>query len=227
MDETLLVEALANLSDEAILKATLDAAARKKLPDSDYAYIDSDGGRHLPIADEEHVRAALSRFGQQSFASADTKRKAAKKVLARAKKLGVEVADDDPVRAAAGESVAKGEPAGLFVTIEKADLEEGVIYGVASVANLVDREGDVIRPAELRKAAHDFLANYNGAFDDTHGYGGAPSELAGKLVESWIDGDAWRIGFRPDDIAIAKAAADGEYVGFSIFGEGKRVEVTV
>ena len=117
------------------------------------------------------------------------------------------------------------EPAGLFVQFEKADLEEGVIYGIASVANLVDREGDVIRPAELRKAAHSFLADHNGSFDDTHGYGGAPAELPGKLVESWVDGDNWRIGFRPDDIAIAKAAAQGDYVGFSIWGTARRVEV--
>ena len=220
MDETLLVEALANLSDEAILKATLDAAARKKLPDSDYAYIDSDGGRHLPIADEEHIRAALSRFGQQSFASTDDKRKAAKKILARAKKLGVEVADDDPVRAAAGESVAKGEPAGLFVSITKADVELGVIYGIASVANLVDRQGDVVRPLELRKAAWDFLAEHNAA-NDTH-----EGDLPGKFVESWFEGDEWHVGFRPDDIQVARDAADGGYCGFSIEGTANRVAIT-
>ena len=139
---------------------------------------------------------------------------------AAAKKFGIEVSEGDAVAKAAGEP----HSAGIFVQIEKADLAEGVIYGVASVANIVDREGDVIRPDVLRKAAHDFLANRNGAFDDTHDYAGG-GDIGGKLVESWMDGDTWRIGFKPDDIEIAKAAAAGEYVGFSVEGTAQRTEV--
>ncbi len=216
MEDEQLIEQLAGMPEERVLKAVLNAAARKKLSDSDYAYIDSKGGRHLPINDADHVRNALARFDQTQFESEEAKATAKEKITAAAKKFGVEVGDED--------EVAKAEPAGIFVTIEKADLEEGVIYGVASVANVKDRQGDVIRPDVLRKAAHEFLASRNGAFDDTHGYLGG-GDIPGKLVESWMDGDRWRIGFRPDDIEVAKAAANGEYVGFSIEGLARRVEV--
>ena len=82
-------------------KAELDAAARDKLSDGDYAYIDSDGGRHLPINDAAHVRAAMSRFNQTQFDSDEDKRAAAKRIIARAKELGIDVADDSAVAEAA------------------------------------------------------------------------------------------------------------------------------
>ncbi len=75
------------------LKATLTAAQKRKLPDSDFAYIDSDGGRHLPMHDEAHVRAALSRFNQTQFESPTARAAARRKLMARAKKLGVDVSD--------------------------------------------------------------------------------------------------------------------------------------
>jgi hypothetical protein len=40
----------------------LDSSKRAKLPDSAFAYIDSQGRRRLPINDEAHVRNALARF---------------------------------------------------------------------------------------------------------------------------------------------------------------------
>ena len=77
--------------------ATLDTDERNELKDSQFAYIDKDGGRHLPVHDEEHARNAVSRFGQTDFESKDAKRKAAKKVLAAARKHGVDVSDDADV----------------------------------------------------------------------------------------------------------------------------------
>ncbi len=76
------------------VKATLDAAARNELTDADFAYIDKDGGRHLPINDEAHVRNAIARFGQAQFESEDAKAKARTKILAAAKKLGIEVSEE-------------------------------------------------------------------------------------------------------------------------------------
>lgn len=81
------------LPDEDALKAKLDQAALNKLPDSDFAYIDSKGGRHLPMHDEAHAQNALARFNQTEFESTEAKEAAKKKLLARANELGIEVAD--------------------------------------------------------------------------------------------------------------------------------------
>lgn len=77
--------------------STLDAKERESLRKDQFAYVDRDGGEHLPIHDEAHVRNALARFGQTHFESADAKAKAAKKVLAAAKRHGIEVDPDDAV----------------------------------------------------------------------------------------------------------------------------------
>ena len=45
----------------------LDAKRRAKLPNSAFAYVDSQGRRRLPINDEAHVRNALARFTQVAF----------------------------------------------------------------------------------------------------------------------------------------------------------------
>ena len=51
----------------------LSASARSRLPDSAFAYIDSQGVRRLPINDAVHVRNALARFEQVTFETADHK----------------------------------------------------------------------------------------------------------------------------------------------------------
>jgi HK97 family phage prohead protease len=83
-------------------RKTLTADDLDKLDDSDFAYIDAKGEKHLPIHDEAHVRAALSRFNQTEFDSADDKATAAKKILAAAKKFDIEVDPDTAVGEAAG-----------------------------------------------------------------------------------------------------------------------------
>ena len=75
----------------------LDAEDREKLRKSDFAYVDSDGGEHLPIHDESHARNALARFNQTKFESVEAKEKARKKILSAAKKFGIEVSEDDNV----------------------------------------------------------------------------------------------------------------------------------
>ncbi len=75
-------------------KATLDVAALDNLPASDFAYIDSSGGRHPPMADAAHARNALARFDQTIFESDEAKQKARRKLVARCKELGVEVSED-------------------------------------------------------------------------------------------------------------------------------------
>jgi uncharacterized protein DUF6582 len=80
----------------------LDSKDRADLSDSDYAFVDKNGDRKLPIPDEKHVRNAIARFGQTDFeGNSDGKRKAAEKILAAAKKHGMDVGDDDDVKKAA------------------------------------------------------------------------------------------------------------------------------
>jgi hypothetical protein len=77
--------------------AELTTTQRERLKDSDFAYIDKDGERHLPIHDESHVRNAIARWNQTDFESAEAKEEARKKILRAAKKLGIEVAEDDKI----------------------------------------------------------------------------------------------------------------------------------
>jgi class 3 adenylate cyclase len=67
----------------------LGAKERAKLPDSAFAYIDSQGRRRLPINDESHVRNALSRFAQTDFEDDTARDKARTRLLRAAKKYGI------------------------------------------------------------------------------------------------------------------------------------------
>ena len=77
--------------------AELSTAERNTLKDSQFAYVDKDGERHLPIHDEEHVRNAIQRFGRTHFESNAAKERAAKAILRAAKEHDVEIDEDDDV----------------------------------------------------------------------------------------------------------------------------------
>jgi hypothetical protein len=77
--------------------AQLDTKDREKLRSSQFAYVDSDGGEHLPLNDESHIRNAMARFNQTEFESKTAKEKARKKIVAAAKKHGIEISEDSKV----------------------------------------------------------------------------------------------------------------------------------
>ncbi|MEA2632136.1 MAG: hypothetical protein QOE66_2355 [Chloroflexota bacterium] len=77
--------------------ADLDAEARDRLRDSSFAYIDSEGERHLPIHDAAHVRNAVARFDQTDFQSKSARYAAARLILAAAKRHDIEVDHDSEV----------------------------------------------------------------------------------------------------------------------------------
>jgi hypothetical protein len=81
--------------------AELDTKSRDRLRSSQFAYVDSKGGEHLPINDEEHIRNAVARFNQTDFESAAAKERARRKIVAAAKKHDIEVSDDSNVAKAA------------------------------------------------------------------------------------------------------------------------------
>ena len=67
----------------------LDSTARARLPDSSFAYIDSQGRRRLPINDVSHVRNALARFDQVDFEDDAARERARERLLRAAKKHGI------------------------------------------------------------------------------------------------------------------------------------------
>ena len=67
----------------------LSAKERAQLPNSAFAYIDSDGRRRLPIHDAAHVRNALARFGQVAFEDEEARDRARSRLLRAAKKHGI------------------------------------------------------------------------------------------------------------------------------------------
>jgi class 3 adenylate cyclase len=69
--------------------AQLGAAARARLPDSAFAYIDSRGRRRLPIHDAGHVRNALARFNQVAFEDDAARDRARKRLLNAAKRFKI------------------------------------------------------------------------------------------------------------------------------------------
>jgi len=79
----------------------LDTQDRNELRDSQFAYIDREGERHLPIPDESHVRNAIARFNQTDFESKAAMKRAADKILTAAKRHGIEVDEDSDVAKAA------------------------------------------------------------------------------------------------------------------------------
>lgn len=75
----------------------LTSGERKDIPDQDFAWIDQNGGRHLPIEDAEHVRDALSRWPVTHFDNCAAQEGARKKILDAAKKYGIQVSSDDKI----------------------------------------------------------------------------------------------------------------------------------
>lgn len=77
--------------------AELTTRSRDRLRSSQFAYVDGDGAEHLPIHDESHVRNAMARFNQTDFESTAAKERARRKIVAAAKRHGIEVNDDAKV----------------------------------------------------------------------------------------------------------------------------------
>jgi hypothetical protein len=75
----------------------LTSDKRDDLRQNQFAYVDRDGGEHLPIHDESHVRNAIARFNQTDFESKAAKERARKKILRAAERHGIDVDEDSNV----------------------------------------------------------------------------------------------------------------------------------
>jgi len=76
----------------------LSAEDRDALRKDQFAYVDRDGGEHLPIHDESHVRNAISRWNQTEFENRSAKEEARRRILRAAERFGIEVDDDSDVK---------------------------------------------------------------------------------------------------------------------------------
>ncbi len=75
----------------------LTSDKRDDLRKNQFAYVDRDGGEHLPIHDESHVRNAIARFNQTDFESKAAKERARKKILRAAERHGIDVDENSNV----------------------------------------------------------------------------------------------------------------------------------
>lgn len=80
--------------------STLSTKDREALRRDQFAYVDREGGEHLPINDAAHVRNAIARFDQTHFESKAARERARKAILAAAKRFDIEVGPDDDVATA-------------------------------------------------------------------------------------------------------------------------------
>jgi hypothetical protein len=78
--------------------AELSTKDRDKLRRDEFAYVDREGGEHLPIHDASHVRNAIARFNQTDFESKAAKERARKAILRAAERFDIDVDDDANVR---------------------------------------------------------------------------------------------------------------------------------
>ena len=79
--------------------ATMTEKQRDKLRSNQFAYVDSKGEEHLPINDESHIRNAMARWNQTDFESKTAKDEARRKILAAARRHGIEIDDDSKIAA--------------------------------------------------------------------------------------------------------------------------------
>jgi hypothetical protein len=75
---------------------------RKAMNKDVFAYVDDRGEGHLPLNDESHVRNAMARFNQTAFETKTDKERARRKIVAAARKHGIEISKDDNVARPSG-----------------------------------------------------------------------------------------------------------------------------
>lgn len=137
--------------------AELSSAARGNLTSSQFAWTDSDGQGHLPLNDASHVRNAAARFNQTQFPDAATKRKAAAKIKAAAKRLGVDLGSDSPVM-----QMAEGG-ALIAVAGSSVDLSERTVpYLTTGHWEFPDYGTVDVDPAKLLSVVQHFRDNVRG-----------------------------------------------------------------
>jgi hypothetical protein len=114
----------------------------------------------------------------------------------------------------------------MSVQVAQKSEELGIIWGYASVADLVDLQGDTVPQGELVGAVYQFMEDYYGgqaAIGDNH-----EEAAQAVLVEStfhFLAGKLrWYVGVKLLDEELRQAAHEGDISGFSIGGWAEDAE---
>jgi class 3 adenylate cyclase len=165
----------------------LDARTRAKLPDSAFAYVDSQGKRRLPINDASHVRNALARFNQVLFEDEAARDRARLRLLRAAQKHGVAPIGFISAQLQPQRRLPKGHVTFLLTDVERstellARLGDGYPKVAAGVRRIMRR---AIRSAgghEVGARGDEFFA----AFAD------APAALAAAVaIQRGLAAEPW------------------------------------
>lgn len=118
--------------------------------------------------------------------------------------------------------------------IQKSSEEKRLAFGWASVANIVDSQGDVIDAEELEQAAYKFVRFYREG-GEMHERGGCaelvesivftPEKLKALGLNENALPPCWWIGFYVTDDEVWNKVKSGEYSMFSIEGQAIREEI--
>lgn len=112
----------------------------------------------------------------------------------------------------------------------KADDPQKLVYGVVYEPDVEDSQGDSMGAAEIEKAAHGFMENYQ-QIDKQHDF----TTHAGQVVESYIAPADMEIGTQTVTkgtwVLVTKATDEiwdaiqkGEYTGYSLAGQAEVLE---
>lgn len=116
----------------------------------------------------------------------------------------------------------------VFVKVKttRQDDELGIIWGYASVADVLDDQGDIVPQKELMAAVYEFMENYFAG--DTAIKVNHATVAKAVLVESTFHvlgtNVAWFVGVKLLDEDLREAARKGEISGFSIGGRAEEEE---
>jgi Putative phage serine protease XkdF len=108
----------------------------------------------------------------------------------------------------------------LGIQVVRKSDELGIIWGWASVADIVDLEGDVIPQDVLAAAVYQFMEDYYSqaaTIKENHGED-APAVLVESTLEFKGMNLRWWVGVKLMSEELREAARDGKISGFSIGG---------
>jgi phage I-like protein len=188
--ERILRAALTN--NPALIDLPALAAARMAM--AVYAYVDSDGGGHLPIGDAAHVRNALSRFDQTFFESRAKAQTAWSHIRAAAKEFGIDMTDKMPTPKIKEPSSGYKKGSSLMAN------EEGI--KLSEVMAVLEKAYPDAQPQRLMKAAACLMGQ-----DEPDGDEDEPEEDA--AADPYDNETGEQMAARQAE-EMAKCASDGE-----------------
>lgn len=123
------------------------SAARKEIVASQFAYVDEKGAAHLPIHDEVSVRASMSALEAYGMDEA-AKKKAARKIAGRARRMKVEVQKDFAKKwdLDLQDEVVPTTTTVVQIPANTSTTGSGVVNVSLSITSPTSEEGDAVKP---------------------------------------------------------------------------------